>query len=177
MPVEHVLGDVLRQLQILAHAVAIVVVRDVFAPIHQRRACFAGFLAVVIRIDLLLAAVHFDHRRDEDDHVVADGLDEGRLFDDQAVSQLDQHFGAAGFGRMDAAGGPVNRLAGFDQLLRLLFGGFSRIAERGEHGFVLVEIFDGGFIGDGKHDLVAALLRTARSSRTWRAATLVASAS
>ena len=116
MPFEHCLGDVLRELQILAHAVAIVIVRDVLAPVHQRRALLAGLLAVVVRVDLLLAAVDFDHRSDEGDHVVADRLDERRLFDDQPVGEFDQHFRSAGLGRMDAAVGPVDRLAGFDQL-------------------------------------------------------------
>ena len=44
-----------------------------------------------------------------------------------------------------------------DQFAGLLIGDFSRITEPGENVFVLVEIFDGGFVGDGEDDLVAAL--------------------
>ena len=52
--------------------------------------------------------------------VVADGLNERRLFDDQPVGQLDQHLRTAGLGRMDAARDPIDRLGGVDQLLGLL---------------------------------------------------------
>ena len=67
MPFEHVVGDVLRELQILAHAVAIVVVSDVFSPVHEWRTSFAGFLAVIICVDLFLASVDFYDGSDEDD--------------------------------------------------------------------------------------------------------------
>ena len=83
-------------------------------------------------------------------------LDERRLFDDQAVGQFDQHFGSAGLGRVDAAVGPVERLAGFDEFVRLLVGDFARVAELGEDVLVLIEVLDGGLVGDGEDDLVAA---------------------
>ena len=90
--------------------------------------------------------------------VVADGLDERRLLHDQPVGQLDQHLGTAGLGRMYAAVGPVDRLAGLDQLARLLVRDLARIAELGEDVLVLVEVLDGGLVGDRQDDLVAALL-------------------
>ena len=34
MPLQDAGGDVLRQVEVLAHAVAVVVVRDVLAPVH-----------------------------------------------------------------------------------------------------------------------------------------------
>ncbi len=157
VPFEHALGEVLGDLQILAHAVAIVVVLHVLAPVHQRQA-LAGALVVVIGIDLAFAAVHFDHGGDEGDGVVADGLDERGLFHDQAVGELDQHFGSAGFGRVYAAVGPVERLADFDELAGLVVGDLARVAELGEDVLVLIEVLDGGLVGDGEDDLVAAFL-------------------
>ena len=41
-------------------------------------------------------------------------------------------------------------------LFGLLLGGLARITQGREHSFVLVQILDGGFIGDGQHHLVAA---------------------
>jgi hypothetical protein len=47
----------------------------------------------VVVVDVFLAAVDFDHRRDERDDVVADVLNERRLFDDEAVRELHEHLG------------------------------------------------------------------------------------
>ena len=157
MPVEHFSGDVLRQLQELAHAVPIVIVGDVFSPIHQGRTLLAGFLAVIVRVDLFLAAIGFDHRRNQHDHVITDRLNERRLLDHEAISQFNQHFGPTGFRRMDAAGDPVNRLCRVNQRLRLFLRDLSRIAELSKHAFVAIEILDGVLIGEGKEDLVASL--------------------
>ena len=88
--------------------------------------------------------------------VVADGLDEGGLFHDQAEGQFDEHLRAAGFGRVDAAVGPIDGLAGFDEFAGLLAGELARIAEPGEDVLVFIEVFDGGLVGDGEYDLVAA---------------------
>ena len=68
----NVFVDVARQRQELTHAVAIVVVRDVFAPVHQRqtRLALRPLLVEVVRVDLLLAAVDLDDRRDQRDDVV-----------------------------------------------------------------------------------------------------------
>jgi hypothetical protein len=148
----------LRQLQELAHAVAVVVVRDVLAPVHQRRARLAGLLAVVVRVDLALAPVHLDHRRDERDHVVADRLHERRLLHDQPVGQLHQHLGAAGLGRVHPRGEPVDRLRRLDQLLRLGFARRARVGQRREVRPRLVERLDRGLVGDREQDHVAALL-------------------
>ena len=112
VPLERLLRHRLRQLEELPHAVAVVVVLHVLAPVHQRqpRVARRALLVEVVGVDLLLAAVDFDHRRDQRDDVVADVLDERRLFDDQAVGQLDQHLGAAGLRRVHAADRVVDRL-------------------------------------------------------------------
>ncbi len=45
--------------RILAHAVAVVVVGDVLAPVHQRGLGLLGFLAVVVGVDLLCRGHRF----------------------------------------------------------------------------------------------------------------------
>ena len=52
----------------------------------------------------------------------------------------------------------VDGLGGMDDGGGLLRGEFARIAELGEQAFVAIQIADGGFVGDGENDLVAALL-------------------
>src|ERR1035437_8766191 len=149
VPFEYALGEVLGDLEILAHAVAIVVVLHVLAPVHERQA-LAGALVVVIGVDFALAAVHFNNGGDKGDGVIADGLNERGLFDDQAVGELDEHFGAAGFGRVYAAVGPVEGLAGLDELAGLRVGKLARVAELGEDVLVFIEVPDGGLVGDGR---------------------------
>ena len=67
LPVEEGLRDVARQREELPHAVAVVVVRDVLAPVHQRqpRVSLRPLLVEVVGVDLLLAAVDFDDGRDD----------------------------------------------------------------------------------------------------------------
>ena len=158
LPVEERLRDIAREREELPHAVAVVVVGDVLAPVHQRqpRISLRALLVEVVGVDLLLAAVDFDDRRDERDDVVADLLDERRFAHRQAVWQLDQHFRTAVLGRVHAARDPVDRLGRSNQLLRLLFGRLSRIGQRRDHALVLVDLFDRRFIGDRQGDHVAA---------------------
>ena len=158
MPLQHARGDVLGQLQVLAHAVAVVVVGDVLAPVDQGRLRFAGLLAVVVGVDDLLAAIDLDDRGDEGDDVLADVLDEGSLLHRQAVGELDQHLRPAGLRRVDAAGDPVDRLGGLDDRLGLLRRRPARIAQGGELGLVLVEVLEVGLVADGDDHLVAAFL-------------------
>src|SRR6202000_3144816 len=79
--------------------------------------------------------------------------------DHQAISQLYQHFGSTGLGRMDAASDPVNRLRGVNQRLRLFLRDLSWIGQLSKHALVALEVLDGVFIGDGKEDLVAPLFK------------------
>jgi hypothetical protein len=156
MPFERLLRHGLRQLEELSHAVAVVVVLDVFAPIHQRqpRVALRALLVEVVGVDFRLAAVDFDYRRDERDHVLADVLNERRLFDRQAVGELDQHLGAAGLRRVHPADRVINRLRRVKQLLRLRFGGLARIGEGAEHVAILIDRLDRRLVGDREqHDV------------------------
>jgi hypothetical protein len=171
----------LGQLEKLPHAVAVVVVLDVLAPVHQRQAGIAAGagLVEVVGVDVFLASVDFNHRRDQRDDVVADVLDERRLLDDQAIGQLDQHFRAAGFRRVHAAHQVVDRLRGLQQRLGLRIGGLARIGQRGELVAVFFERLDRRLIGDRQRDDVAAFLGgadlpVARARRHFRQLLVVA---
>lgn len=165
------------QFEELAHAVAVVVVLDVLDPVHQRQARVAlrACLVEVVGVDLLLASVDFNHRRDQRDHVIADVLDERRLFDDQPVGELDQHLGTAGLRRVHAAHEVIDRLRGLDERLCLRVGGLARIGQCRELIAILLERLDRRFIGNGQRNNVASFFRRAdlpvpRAAKTSRAA-------
>ena len=162
MPLEPELLDVFREGEHLAHAVTIVVVLDVLAPVHQGERAFARWALPVEGpvVDHLFLAVGLDDWRDHRDHVVANILDERRLFDDQTVRQLHQHVRATAFGGMHSAGEPVDRLAGgLDDLRRLQLGGFARIGEGGQVALVFLEVADGLLVADDEHRHVAPFFR------------------
>ena len=156
MPLEERAHQVLRQFERLPHAIAVVVVGDVLAPVHQRQD-LAGPLAEVPRIDLLVASVDLDDRREGEDDAVANLLDERRLVDRHAVAELHQHFRAAGFRRMDRAGGVVDWLAGGDERAGVGVGDGARVGQPGGDALVLVERGNRRLVGDDDRDHVAAL--------------------
>jgi hypothetical protein len=162
LPLEERLRHVPGEREELPHAIAVVVVRDVLAPIHQRQRLLisrcASLLVEVVGVDLLFTSVDLDDRRDQRDDVAADRLDERRVFHGEAIRQLDQHLWPAGLGRVHAAGDPVDGLRRPDQLLRLRFGRFSRIGERGEHPLVFVQLPDRRLVRNGEDHHVAPFL-------------------
>jgi hypothetical protein len=97
VPVEERLQHHLRQAEADADAVTVVVVLHVLAPVDHRRRRLPGLLRAEV-VDLLLAAVDLARRREHDDHVVANRLDERRLLDRKPVGQLHQHLRTAGLG-------------------------------------------------------------------------------
>ena len=160
LPIEVDALDGPREREKLTHPVAVVVVLHVLAPVHERqpRGAFGLFLVEIVGIDHLLAAVHLDDRRDQRDDVGADVLDEGRVFHREPVRHLHQHLWTAGLRRVHAAREVVDRLGRANELLRLLLGGLPRVRELREHGLVLVDRLDRGFVGDRGHDHVAPFL-------------------
>ena len=154
-----------REREELAHAVPIVVVLHVFAPIHYREPRVAGraLLVVVVGIHHLLATVHLKHGRDERNHVAANVLDEGRLLHGQAVRQLHEHLGSTGLRRMHAAGDPVDRLGRLEQRLRLRLRRLARVRELLQLPLVVLEVPDGCLVRHGQHNHVAPFLALANA--------------
>ena len=150
MPVIGQLAHVLRELEILTHAITIVVVRDVLAPV-RRWEREPRLLPIARTINNLLPTVHFDNRCDHREHVLADALHQRRLFNHQTVRQFHQHFRATGLGRVHAAGEIVDGFGQADELLRACFWCLARIGELVEVALVLIEIPDGFFVGDNEH--------------------------
>ena len=107
-------GDCARQGERLADVVAVVVVRDVLAPVERsRRQVGVGVLALPhVQIDHLRPPVRLDHRRDHVDQVVADVADEIALAHREPVGQLHEHLGRPRLGGVDRACGPVGGLGG-----------------------------------------------------------------
>jgi hypothetical protein len=169
-PLEKCARGVLREVEELSHAVAVVVVLHVLAPVHERqlrrgtaRPCTVAsrrlaariFLVPVVGVYHLLVPVHFHHRRDERDDVFPDLLDERRFLDRQSVGELHQHLRPAALRRVDAARDPVDRLRGLQQALRLRLGRPARIREPVEHPLVLLELPDGLLVRDREHHHLA----------------------
>ncbi len=98
LPADESVQDVLRQLQAYGHGVAVVVMRHVLAPIHQRRVIVVGMSQVpVIEVHHTVAAVNFDDGSDQRDNAVANGLNILALVDSQPIRQLHQRRGRARF--------------------------------------------------------------------------------
>ena len=158
--VEEDLHDVLAQLQGQAEVVAVVVVGDVLAPVDEPAGDVGlGVLALGHGdVDLLVAAVDLEDGRDQDDGVLADGLDEGRLVDGDAVGELHEHLDRAGLAGVHAARGPVDRLGLLEERLGLGLGELAGIGQLGVDLLVVVEVPDRLLVGDGDDDPVAAFL-------------------
>ena len=159
MPLHPGVEDVLGELQRGAHRVAVVVVRDVLAPVDEPRIVLARVGEVpLVDVDHLVAAVDLDHRRDQRDQVVADRLDVLVIVDDQAVGELHQRGRRAGFRRVDRAGDVVDRRRRGDQRfrLRIVHVDGARIAELREPRAVLVELRHDRVRGDRDGDHLAS---------------------
>ena len=158
--VQHVFGELERD----AHGVAIVVVRDVLAPINQRRIEILGMRQMpAIDVHHAIAAIDFDDRSDQRDHAVANFVDVGAFVDGEAIGQLHQRGGRAGFGGMDRAGDVVDRDGLGDELVgfRVIELDGARIGELRETRAIFFEIFQILRRGDGHGDHLAAFFRFA----------------
>ncbi len=120
MPLEIGVQNVFRKVKRHGHAIAIVVVGDIVAPVEQARPVLARMRFMpFVDVHHAVTPIHFHHRGDQRDHVRANVLHVGGVVYSQAVSQFHQCGGRAGFRRMDGAGDVVNRKRLADQGLRL----------------------------------------------------------
>ena len=142
--------------------VAIIVVKNVLAPVGRagRLILLTGVvdLVLVIPVDVTVAAVGLGGRGDGDDHAVANFPDQRRVFGDQAVGQLHQHFGGAGFGAMQTAHQVIHRLGFRNDVARLGFGDLAGIGELGQITTLGVEVADGFLRSDKDHDALPAFV-------------------
>src|SRR6185437_13380084 len=116
-----------------------------------------------VEVGHAVAAIHLDDGGDEGDDVVADELVVGAFIPGDAVGELHQGSGGAGFGGMNGAGDVIDRhgLAG-----DLLGAGVvkldgARVGQLGEQGGILLELGEVGLGGDGDGDHFAPLFAVA----------------
>jgi len=155
--VQHVLGELERG----AHCIAVIVVRDVFAPVDQARVVLPGMREVpLVDVHHLVAAVDLDDRRDERDQIVADRPDVLVLVHGEPVGELHQRGWRAGFRRVDRAGDVVDRRGSVDELLRLrvVHVDRARVGKLREACAVLLQPRHDGVRRDRDRDHLAAFL-------------------
>ncbi len=139
--------------------VAVVVVHDVLAPVGD-----AGHFVVVGDVDVVgevpvdgaVAAIGIGDGHDGDDDVLANFLDQGRVFGGEAIGQLHQHFRRAELGAVEASGERIDRLGIGDEVGGLGVGEAARIGKAGEVLPLLIEVSDGVLRADEDDDRVAA---------------------
>ena len=153
-------GDGPGELQRLPDVVAVVVVRDVLAPVERPRGQVGvGVLALAhVQVDHLGPPVRLDDRRDHVDEVVADLANEVALAHGEPVGQLHEHLGRPRLGGVDRARGPVRGLGGGDEFGGLLGRGDARIGQRAEPGLVHLQRGDRLLGADHDQDHLAAFL-------------------
>ncbi len=110
VPGEMGVEDVAGQRKGHSHGIAVVVVRDVVAPVGEARPA-GGRVGEMPAVDVhhAVAAIDLDHRRDQGDQVVADLPHVGALVDRQAVGELHERGRRAGLRRVNGAGDVVDR--------------------------------------------------------------------
>ena len=111
-----------------------------------------------VDVDLAIAAVDFDDRRDQRDDPAADLLDVRALVDRQAIDELHQRSRRSGFRRVNRTGDVVDRHRLIDELVGLgvVRADRARIGELGQPRAVLVELRQVGFRRDRDRDHLAA---------------------
>ena len=98
--------------------------------------------SLVEPVHVAIASVGIGDRRDRDDDVVANLLDERRRLGREAVGQLHQHFGRAGLAAVQAAHEVIVRLRRRDELLDLVLAQAARIGDLREVVAVLLQVLD-----------------------------------
>jgi hypothetical protein len=166
MVIEEHLGHGLRRLEGHLVGVAVVVMKDVVAPVgrrFRRQAVVVGlaFHVAIEPVDLLVAAVGLRAGIDQDEDAPADLPDHRLVGDGQAVGQLHDHLGRAQLRRVEGAVEVEDGPGRGDEGLGGLGRRPARIGESGRGGLELVEIADAVFVGHGGQDDVPALLAPA----------------
>ncbi len=156
--------NVARQVQCEPETIAVVVVRDVFAPIGQARPHVVVRLVVPIDVDHPLPTIHFRHRHDDRDHVLANRPDHRRLFHRQPVGQLHQHLRRSRLRRVESARQVVDGLGFGRDSSRFLLADRARIGQPIQVASVPVQVGQRRRLGDDHLDHLPPFL--ARADRT-----------
>src|SRR5580700_10957771 len=134
---------------------------NVVAPVKKARPILAGMSFVpLINIDHAIAAVDFDYRSDEHDHVRAYVLDIWGIVDRQTISQFHQGRGSAGLRGVDGTGdvvdgpGLVEELPGFG----IIQADGARISKLSQARVVLFRVGKEFGVRDGGGDHFPAFL-------------------
>ena len=138
--------------------------RDVVAPVHQPRPVLAWIgLVPLVDVHHAVAAVDFNHRRDQHDHVRTDVLDIRRVINRQSVCQLHQRRRRARLRRVNRSRNVVHRIRRVDQRLRLrvVHPQRARIGKLRQPLVVFLLRLQQALIGNGRGDHLAAFFRVA----------------
>src|SRR5215831_11478138 len=157
---------VARKGQRHSQSIPVVVMRDIFAPVEERRGRLARIgLAIIVLINSTIAPVDFQSGGDHYYGVFPDGLDERAIVDYEAIGQFHQHFGRAGFGGMDRSRSPVENLTFANQLLGLRVRYSAGIGQLGGYFFVTIETSQIGLVAYNYEQLLPALFAELRRSK------------
>ena len=160
-PVHEALQDIARQRKAEAVAVAVVVMCDILAPEGEIRSDTAIAGAVTKNIDDAIAAVRFGDRAKDENHIPADHLHEGSLFDGKAIGQLHHHLGRAGLGRMQPGGDIIDRAGCADEVLRAVRAESPRISQTVERTADDFQRIQPGLVRNDHLDHLAVFLGSA----------------
>ena len=161
-PVEERLEERAGELERQRHAIAIVVMRDVLAPVRQADASVCREIEatiLLIEIHIVIAAIHFPDRDDHRDDILADLADVLAFVNGETIQHFDHRFRAARLGGVQRAAQQIHGFAHLDQLSAIGSGKSARISEPAQNGLVFVELCNGRFVGDDCHHHLAALFR------------------
>ena len=145
--------------------VAVVVVKDVLAPVGHARAGRAALglvdAVLVVPVDVAIAAVWIGDRRDRHDDVVADLLDQRRVLDRDAKRQLHQHLRRPDLAAVEAARQVIDRLGPGDDVLRLCVADRPRVGELRQVAAIRLQVLDRLIRADEDDDEVAPFVARA----------------
>ena len=160
-PVEEGLEEGARQFERQRHAVTVVVVSDILAPVRHadvgvRRQVQPPVLLVEVHV--VVTPVHFPHRDDHRDHVLADAANVLAVVNGEAIQQFDHRLRTPRLGGMQRTAEQVHRLAHTQQFRTFRRRQATRVGQLAQDRLVVIELRNSRFIGDDRHHHLAPFL-------------------
>ncbi|MCG3160993.1 MAG: hypothetical protein JMDDDDMK_02089 [Acidobacteria bacterium] len=159
-PIRECVEHVSRQLQRHRHRIAVVVVRDIMAPVNQPRPVLVRIGQMpFVNVHLPVASVNFDNRCDQRDQVVSNLFDVRAFINRQTIGQFHQRRRRTCFGRMNRAGDVIDRNRVGDDLFGFVIVQIdhARVGQLSQLRAILFDLCDVGFGTDRDGDHLAAL--------------------